>query len=134
MGITKSTVSSSAMWALLHALVHAFAWVGLIVVLVLLSAKLGTMYQEFELALPVASQLFLSLADMITRYWHVVFPVALVLWAVDLGVLFLLDQSGASRVVGVLWSVAVLAVAGLLLLAILWALLVPLNTLMSDLS
>ena len=39
------------MWALLHALVHAFAWVGLIVVLVLLSAKLGTMYQEFELAL-----------------------------------------------------------------------------------
>ena len=134
MGRAKPFPQESVVWAALNAAVHGLAWMSVLIVVAILVGKLMGVCADFEIELPVVSQLLFSFGITIRSRWYLAIPLVLVLLAADFGVMLWIDLAGTFRVLGVLWSVMMLAAAVLVLVVALLAFFLPLSNLVDALS
>ena len=122
----------SSIWTAWMLLTHLVAFVVVISVLGTTVSRFLAIFAEFEAEVPPVTILVIDLSHVVTAYWYLLLPLALV---IDAALLFGLScLPPAARWLATVWATLVWLATLVLLAIVVVGLFLPLEELVSDLS
>jgi type II secretory pathway component PulF len=129
---SRHQVLRTVVWTAWMLLTHLVAFVLVMWVLGTIVPQFLAMFAEFEAEVPPVSILVIDLSHIVTAYWYLVLPLALV---IDAALLFgLRCLPAAANWLATVWATLVWLGMLLLLAMVVVGLYVPLDQLLTDLS